>query len=108
MKVYLRAYKPSVSNIHVYYKVLSGNDSESFDDKYWKKFSQETDSNIFSSNETDFITYVYKTPNDTTEYTLGSTTFKDFKTFAIKIVFSTTDGSNVPQIKDLRVIALDA
>ena len=108
LKVYLRAYKPSVSNIHVYYKVLSGNDSESFDDKYWKKFSQETDSNIFSSNETDFITYVYKTPNDTTEYTLGSTTFKDFKTFAIKIVFSTTDGSNVPQIKDLRVIALDA
>ena len=104
----MRAYKPSVSNIHVYYKVLSGNDSENFDDKYWKKFSQETDTNIYSANENDFITYVYKTPEETAQYTLGSTTFTDFKTFAIKVVLSSSDGSNVPQVKDLRVIALDA
>ena len=108
LKVYLRAYKPSVSNIHVYYKVLSGNDSEIFDNKSWKKFSQETDGNMFSANESDFITYVYKTPNETAEYSVGTTTFKDFKTFAIKIVLSSSDGSNVPQVKDLRVIALDS
>ena len=76
--------------------------------KYWKKFSQETDTNIFSSSESDFITYVYKTPDETAQYTLGSTTFKDFKTFAIKVVLSSSDGSNVPQVKDIRVIALDA
>ena len=63
---------------------------------------------MFSANESDFITYVYKTPNETAEYSVGTTTFKDFKTFAIKIVLSSSDGSNVPQVKDLRVIALDS
>ena len=60
MKVYLRAYKPSTSNIIVYYKVLSAGDSESFDDKYWIKMSQVTDSNLFSSNDNDFQTFEFK------------------------------------------------
>jgi hypothetical protein len=37
LRVYLTAYKPSGSNIHVYYKVLSGSDSETFDDKKYQQ-----------------------------------------------------------------------
>ena len=107
LKVYLRAYKPSTSNIIAYYKVLSAGDSESFDDKYWIKMSQVTDSNLFSSNDNDFQTFEFRTVNDTAEYTVGSTTYSNFRTFAIKIVLASSSFVDIPKVKDLRVIALD-
>ena len=107
LKVYLRAYKPSTSNIIVYYKVLSAGDSESFDDKYWIKMSQVTDSNLFSSNDNDFQTFEFKTVNDTAEYTVGSNTYNNFRTFAIKMVLASSSFVDIPKVKDLRVIALD-
>ena len=108
VRVYLRAYKPSTSNINIYYKALSATDSESFDDKYWNKMSQETDSSVYSANETDFLTYNYKTADDSAAYTVGSTTFKDFKYFAIKCVLTSSNNIDPPKIKDLRAVALDS
>ncbi len=108
VRVYLRAYKPSTSNINIYYKALSATDSESFDDKYWNKMSQETDSSVYSANETDFLTYNYKTADDSAAYTVGSTTFKDFKYFAIKCVLTSSSNIDPPKIKDLRAVALDS
>jgi hypothetical protein len=35
-------------------------------------------------------------------------TFDTFKTFAIKIVMTSTDPAIVPKVKDLRIIALPA
>jgi len=40
--------------------------------------------------------------------TLGTANFKEFKEFAIKVVFLTSNTSNVPRIKNLRAIALQA
>lgn len=40
--------------------------------------------------------------------TLGTANFKEFKEFAIKVVFLTSNTSNVPKIKNLRAIALQA
>ena len=108
VRVYIRAYKPSTSNINIYYKALSSTDSESFDDKYWNKMTQETDSSVYSANESDFLTYNYQTADDSAAYTVGSTTFKDFKYFAIKCVLTSSNNIDPPKIKDLRAVALDS
>ena len=48
------------------------------------------------------------TANNTVSYTSGSTAFNSFKTFAIKIVMSGSDTTDVPKVRDLRAIALPA
>lgn len=61
MRVYLTAYKPSGSSILVYSKVLSGVDSEDFEDKDWTLLEQVTEANLYSdkANEYDYIEYEY-------------------------------------------------
>ena len=41
-------------------------------------------------------------------YASGTTAFNSFKTFAIKVVMSGSDTTNVPKVRDLRAIALPA
>ena len=107
LRVYFRAYKPSTSNILVYYKVLSGNDNSTFESKYWNRMEQSTDANIYSNNENDFQNYTYGTAENSAAYVSDGTTFNEFKTFAIKLVFVSSRTEDVPEVKDLRVIALD-
>ena len=70
--------------------------------------TQETDSSVYSANESDFLTYNYKSADDSAAYTVGSTTFKDFKYFAIKVVLTSSSNIDPPKIKDLRAVALDS
>lgn len=58
--VYLKAYKPSGTDIKVYAKVLNNSDSDYFDDKNWTLL-QETSGNRYSSltNLYDFVEYTY-------------------------------------------------
>jgi len=107
LRVYFRAYKPSTSNILVYYKVLSANDPTTFESKYWNRMEQSTDVNIYSNNENDFQNYTYSTVENSAAYVSEGTTFNEFKTFAIKLVFVSSRTEDVPEVKDLRVIALD-
>ena len=60
LKIYMDAYKPRGSNIYVYYKVLSGDDSEPFDEKPWFLMEQKTASTTFSLNENDFKRFDFK------------------------------------------------
>ena len=114
LRVYLNAYKPRGSNIHVYFKVLSNDDTDDFDTKGYVLMEQETSAGTFSLNEKDFKQYVYKTKDEFISYTVpGSSTFKTFRTFAIKVVFTRDSNAQttfigVPKISDLKVIALDS
>jgi hypothetical protein len=57
----------------------------------------------------DFREYEYRPSltDDTVTYSTDTgVTYDSFKTFAIKIVMTSTDPSIVPKVKDLRVIAL--
>ena len=113
LRVYLNAYKPRGSNIHVYFKVLANDDQEPFDEKPYVAMKQET-SETFSLNDKDHKQYVYKTEKEFINYTNESgSRFNTFRTFAIKIVFtldrvaqSTFIG--IPSVTDLKVIALDS
>jgi hypothetical protein len=111
LRVYLTAYKPSGSNIHVYYKVLSGSDSETFDDKNYQLMGQLGNPNFISTSENDYRELVFAPgttdiANNAITYTTGSTAYNTFKTFSIKVVMSGSDTTDVPKVRDLRAIAL--
>ena len=113
LRVYLSGYKPSGSDILVYYKLLSKSDSETFDTKDYQLMTQLDNINFVSTFDGDYreITFapgVNNIANNSVTYTTSSSSFNTFKTFAIKIVMTGTNTTDVPKVQDVRVIALPA
>jgi hypothetical protein len=131
LRVYLTAYKPSGSDIKVYYKVLHADDGDTFGDTRWVPMTLDSgqgflDSTVYSSSEdkNNFIELAYKVPaysatstapyqfgannsNGVIEYrNTGKARFSGFKYFAIKIVLTNSTSANPPRVKDLRALAL--
>jgi hypothetical protein len=107
LKVFLNAYKPKDTDIKVYYKVHNAEDPDDFEDKPYTMFTQETDANLISSNESDIKSYVYRTSANNITYTSSNVTYDKFKTFAIKIVLGSASTAIIPKVKDMKAIALD-
>ena len=114
LKIYMDAYKPRGSNIYVYYKVLSGDDSESFDEKPWFLMEQKTASTTFSLNENDFKRFEFKTYDEKIAYISASGgKYERFRTFSVKLVMTLDRVAQdtfigMPKIVNLRAIALDS
>ena len=113
LRVYVTAYKPSNSNILVYYKLLSTADAETFDDKSWQLMTELGNSNFVSTSYEDYreLTFapgVDGSANNSVSYSTSSTGYNSFRTFAIKIVMSGTSTVDVPKVRDFRAIALPA
>jgi hypothetical protein len=127
LRVYLTAYKPSGSDVKVYYKVLNGDDNDAFADSRWIPMDLDTGQGFtsavtYSSSEdkNNFIELVYKVPTYTNTARSGANTstgvleyrnsararYVGFKYFAVKIVLVNSTSSNPPRVKDLRAIAL--
>ena len=107
LKVFLNAYKPKDTDIKVYYKVHNAEDPEDFEDKPYVMFTQETDANLISANESDIKSYVFRTSANNITYTSSNVTYDKFKTFAIKIVLGSASTAIIPKVKDMKAIALD-
>jgi len=113
LRVYLTGYKPSGSNIYVYYKLLSKSDSETFETKNYQLMTEIGNGNFVSLSNNDYreLTFapgVSGVANNSVSYTTDSSSFNSFKTFSIKIVMTGTDTTNVPKVRDVRAIALPA
>ena len=111
LRVYLTAYKPSGSNIRVYYKLLSTSDIDTFENKSYQLMTELGNANFVSTNFGDYRELLFApgtggVANNSVSYTSGSTSFSKFKTFSIKIVMTGTNTTDVPKIRDLRAIAL--
>ena len=111
IRVYLTAYKPAGSEVYVYFKPQSVSDISKFSDLNWQLLTQINSGNFVSTQENDFRELIFApgkngVANNSILYTSETTSFTNFKSFAIKVVISGTDTVNVPLIKDLRVIAL--
>lgn len=123
VRVYLTAYKPTNTDVHVYYKILHREDSDTFSDARWIPMTQTTAATRLSDTYSleDFNEYQYDVPNYTTAYRSGANTtnssileyrnsvnarFTGFKYMAIKIVLSSAITTNPPRVRELRVIAL--
>jgi hypothetical protein len=107
LKVFVNAYKPKDTDIKIYYRVHNAEDPANFEDKPYVLFTQETDSNLYSSNENDVQEYVYRSSANSITYAVGTQTYDNFKTFAIKIVLGSASTSIIPKVKDMKAIALD-
>jgi hypothetical protein len=113
LRVYLTAYKPSASQIYVYAKMLSSSDPDIFDDKEWQLLTPLGNANFVSSNASDYRELTFAPgengiASNSISYTSNGVTYNTFRTFAIKIVFSSTNSANVPKVRDLRAIAIPA
>ena len=108
LKVYLSANRPPDTNIDVYYKVLSGGDPQTFEDKNWvRMILSPAQQNVFASSSQQFRDYEYQTRGSVASYTSNGITYDRFQTFAVKIVMRSATTTVVPRMRNLRVIALD-
>jgi hypothetical protein len=95
------------TQVTCYYKVLSQYDFDSFEDKLWKVMQQTSNLNTLSTDPEEFIEYQFDpTGADVYYQSAGGANFTSYKTFAIKIVMTSSNTCVIPRVKDLRVIAL--
>ena len=107
LKVFLNAYKPLGTDVHVYYKVKNGDDPDDFDVKDYTLMTQETSSGTISKGKEDIQEFIFKSPNETTAYSSNNVRYETFKIFAIKIALVADTTYDMPRVKDMRAIALD-
>ena len=111
LRVFLTANKMGVSEVEVFYKVLSASDATEFKDRPYQKLVCVNPTTTPSKTEDEFREYEYRPSlieNQITYTSEDGVTYDTFKTFAIKIVMTSTDPAIVPKVKDLRIIALPA
>lgn len=123
LKIYLSAYRPYNTDVEVYVKFLNSDDSADLNSKVWTKLENETpDLRSSPIDPLDFKEFVYNVPTtapstyaaykNTSNFGIVQYTdstgaiYQTYKTFAIKIVLLSTNGTYVPKINDLRGIAL--
>ena len=131
LKVFVTAYKPSGTQVRVYARIHNPEDGEAFNDKDFTPLTQITSANVFSdsvdtsdyrefefgfSANTDgqgFLTTANSharlntSNNEVVTYRAGDGSIHaTYKTFALKIVLTSTGTNVVPLVRDLRSIAL--
>lgn len=113
LRVFFSAYRPINTNIYVFYRIQSRNDSQTFENGSWQLMTYVNNTgNGISQSRNDILEFeaapgVGGTANGQVTYTsTNGTVFTDFNQFAIKIVMTTPDNTSVPFLNDLRVLAL--
>jgi hypothetical protein len=112
LRVFLTAYRPSGTNIYVMYKILSSSDSAAFTDQSWQLMTPINNGSYYSNayGQTQEIEYAPGTNNIANNYiqytSTSGTSYKSFIQFAIKVVLTTSDNTNVPYLTDIRALAL--
>jgi len=103
LRVYLQQNLPAGSSFQIFYKVQAAEDTGVFDTKPWVQMTLNgTSTNNQNINE--YYDYEYRADN--ISYTFDGVTYDNFRSFAIKVVFFSTNPANAPTAKNLRVIAL--
>ena len=86
--------------------MLAAEDNTDFDQRPYVLMTQQTDINTISTGQNDYKELAFIPDSDAISYTNESgAVFDTYKTFAIKIVMTSSNTSVVPRIKDLRVIS---
>lgn len=112
LRVYYTAYRPIGTNILVYYKLLNRNDTQNFEDGDWQLMTTVSNRNTYSLSRSN--TYEFEAAPGTAgvadnfvSYTSTTgETYSSFSQFAIKVVLTTNDKTNVPFLTDIRAVAL--
>ena len=107
LTVYFDVQRPPGTSVEVYYKVLNQSDSNNFDDQLYVKMPAilTSGSGVSTTTPTTWTTDTYQSTGITYTDIKTNVTYNSFKTFAIKVVFYSSNPSFVPQIKNFRAIA---
>lgn len=128
IKVFVTAFRPSISDIRVYVRFKALNDPREFGDIEWSELNikPETDADSAFTNFDDYREYEFNLPSQASgSFSAGSgaalnsdnsdifryiddsgVIYDNYKSFAIKIVMLSNSHRNVPRLKDVRAIAL--
>jgi hypothetical protein len=112
LRVYLTAYRPLNTNIYVMYKILSTSDTQPFDAGNWQMMTPVTNQTYYSTSfgstsEIQYAPGINNVANNSVSYTsTNGTTYKSFIQFAIKVILTTSDNTNIPYLTDIRAIAV--
>jgi hypothetical protein len=113
LRVFFTAYRPAGTNIYVFYRVQNRDDSQTFENGTWQLATYVNNTgNGFSTSRDDTLEFevapgVNGVADDQISYTSTTgTTYTSYNQFAIKIVFVTSDKTNVPFLTDIRALAL--
>jgi len=107
--VFMDVIRPAITDVQVYYKVVSADDVETISAKRWRRMGKVNDVSskdgrtligleFRPSLVENRISYVENGKN----YPVGGV----FKSFQIKVCLMTADPSVVPKIKNLRITAV--
>jgi len=115
LRVYLTAYRPVGSDIFVFYRIQNSNDSQQFRNGSWQLLTYVNNSYAFSKNENDYLSLqlapgINGYANNQVSYLSTSTglTYSTFNQFDFKVVFASSDATNVPTVTSLSAVALPA
>lgn len=115
LNVFLTAYRPVGTDIHVYYKILNRSDNQLFEDGAWQLMTKTNSSDtLYSQSRSDLYEFSFAPGTNGTDqgyviYTsTNGQTYTTFSQFSLKIVMVTNDNTNVPYISDMRCMALPA
>jgi len=117
LRVFFSAYRPIGTNVYVYYKILSSQDTQPFETGNWQLMTTMNGGlNTYSTSRTNLIEYecapgVFSSGNANNFISYQSTngqTYSSFIQFAIKVVLATNDNTTVPFLTDIRALALPA
>ena len=106
LSIFLTMNKPAGTNVYVYYKILSQFDPVLFDDRPWQVMTQTTNANNVALTDDEFTEFQFDPSGGNVNYTTSGATYTTFKTFAVKIVMTSTNTTIVPRISDYRAIAM--
>jgi hypothetical protein len=103
LKAFFLANIPAECSVIPYYRVTSLSDPI-LEDNDWIPMTLDT---VGTPNSAGFAEYKYKTPYTVSSNTAALSTGELYGTFSVKLVMLSSNPVKVPQIKDLRVLALD-
>ena len=112
LRVFYSAYRPYGTNISVYYKILNRNDTQAFEDSYWQLMTPTQNSNVYSNTMENIYEFevapgkLNSADNKISYTSTNGAVYTSFSQFAIKIILSTNDKTNIPFLTDIRAIAL--
>ena len=111
LRIYLAANKPSTTEVHVFFKAVSADDTTPLKDRPYFKLECINPTTTPSKTTSDYREYEYRpslTLNEWSYVGENGVTYDTFKSFSVKIVMTSADPSVVPKVRDLRIIALPA
>jgi hypothetical protein len=112
LRFYFTGYRPIGTDIHIFYRVKNTNDSQRFENGEWQLMTYINNSNKYSSNVNDLLTFqlapgINGTANNYVAYTSKTTglTYTSFNQFSFKVVLTTNDSTKVPYLTNLSAVS---